>query len=215
MKTIRYLFALGLGSMAFTAVAQAGDARWQLGARATILTADAPPANDMTAVGFVARRAWREGWYWGAALDLYGFDYEEPYKVLGIEVDPAVAPLDGDNDSTVLSAWIEREYGRSTSAWHWFWTAGVGYASIEADAVAGPTAIGGTFDIRTEAEDEIHILASGGLRYDLGAHWWLEAALHAQHQLLDYDLTDVVSGAQAEVSGQTPFGVSVGFGARF
>jgi hypothetical protein len=204
-----------LGSVILIAVAQPQDARWHLGTRATILTADAPPANDMTGIGLLVRRSWRPGWYWGAALDLYGFDYEEPYKVIGIEPDPTVVPLDGDNDSTVLSAWIEREYGHSSSAWRWFWTAGIGYASIEADAVAGPTATGGTFDIRTEAEDEIHFLASGGLRYSFGGRWWLESALHAQHHMLDYDLTDVVSGTQGNLSGQTPVGISIGFGARF
>lgn len=196
----------------------ASASEWDAGARLIILAGDAPPANDMPGAGLVARRAWSDAWALGFGLEQYSFDHEEPYNSVGIGLDPSFPEeaIDGTTDSTVVSAWIERRYeGASAGGFGWFWTAGLGYAFISTENVTGPAAGGGTFDIVTQASDELHVLASGGARYSFASDWFLEAALHAQHQFTDYDITDQVSGATAEIGAQTLFGASLLVGYRF
>lgn len=206
--------ALALLSSSF--VTQAAE--WDAGVRFIILAGDAPPANDMPGAGLIVRRAWRDGWAVGVGLEQYSFDHEEPYKTVGIELDPGFPEevIDGTTDSTVVSAWVERRYdGANRGGFGWFWTAGLGYAFISTEDVTGPAAGGSTFDIATQAGDEVHVLASGGARYSFGNNLFLEAALHAQHQFTDYDVTDRVSGNTAEIGAQTLFGASLEVGYRF
>lgn len=204
--------ALLLGSAA------ARGAEWDAAARAIILAGNAPPANDMPGAGLIVRRTWNDGWVVGVGLEQYSFDHEEPYKSVGIGLDPSFPEdaIDGTTDSTVVSAWIERRYdGASTGGWSWFWTAGLGYAFISTEDVTGPAAGGGTFDITTQASDELHVLTSGGARYSFARGWFLEAALHGQYQFTDYDVMDRVSGNTAEIDAQTLFGASFAVGYRF
>jgi hypothetical protein len=188
----------------------AADSSWQFGARYNVLASDAPPANDMHGYGLTLRRAGENGWRYGAGLELYEYDYEEPYKVLGIERPPGIEPIDGSNESTVVSAWIEKEFGRP-QGWRWFWSAGLGYAFLTVDTVTGPTASGGQFDIRTDAQDELHVMTSFGVRRRLGARWNLEVALLGQHHFTDYALRDAISGTTGSIGSQTPIGISLGF----
>jgi hypothetical protein len=205
-----------LGLVSAPLAAQATE--WDVGARFIILAGDAPPANDMPGAGLIARRAWSEDWAVGFGVEQYSFDHEEPYNSVGIGLDPTFPEeaIDGTNDSTVVSAWVERRYdGTSSAGFGWFWTAGLGYAFISTEDVTGPAAGGGTFDIATQASDELHLLASGGARYGFESGWFLEAVLHAQHHFTDYDITDRVSGNTAEIDAQTLFGASFLVGYRF
>lgn len=197
---------LGAGASA----AFAADASWQFGARYNVLASDAPPANDMHGYGLTLRRVGAKGWRYGAGLELYEYDYEEPYKVLGIERPEGIEPIDGSNESTVVSAWIEKEVGQPRG-WRWFWSAGVGFAFLTVDTVTGPTASGGQFDIRTDAQDELQLMASLGVRRRFGTRWNFEAALLGQHHFTDYALRDTISGASGSIGSQTPIGISFGF----
>jgi hypothetical protein len=207
--------ALALAASLLPAALHAEDSNWDLGLRAIVLAADAPPANDMPGYGLVLHRRVGEHWRVGLALDVFEFDYEEPYKVLGIAKPDAIEAIDGVNESQVLSAFVERQYGGAGSSWRWFWTAGAGFATIDVPVVRGPTAAGGSFDIRTEAEDEVHLVGSAGVRRRLGARWSLEAALHLQHHMLEYRLFDAVTGRTATLEGQTPWGASIGLYGAF
>jgi hypothetical protein len=193
-----------------TGAASAANASWRFGARYNVLASDAPPANDMHGYGLTLRHAGATGWGYGLALELYEYDYEEPYKVLDIARPPGTEPIDGSNESTVVSAWIEKELGRP-QGWRWFWTAGLGYAFLTVDTVTGPTAGGGQFDIRTDAEDELQLMASFGVRRRLSARWSAEVALLAQHHFTDYTLRDSISGRTGSIGSQTPIGISFGF----
>lgn len=208
-----------VGSLALLCLPFATQAaEWNAGARLIILAGDAPPANDMPGAGLIVTRAWNDKWAIGFGLEQYSFDYEEPYKSVGIGLDPSFPEeaIDGTTDSTVVSAWVERRYdGATRGGFSGFWTAGLGYAFISTENVTGPAAGGGTFDIVTQASDELHLLASGGARYTFAASWFLEAALHAQHQFTDYDVMDRVSGNTAEIDAQTLFGASFQIGYRF
>ena len=147
-------------------------------------------------------------------VERYEFDYEEPYKVLGIQRPAGIEAIDGSTESTVVSAWVEKEFGGS-DRWRWFWSAGLGYSFLTVDTVTGPTADGGQFDIRTDARNEPQLHGSAGLRYRFGARWSVQAALLAQHHFTDYDLRDAISGLTGSIGSQTPIGISFGFSSRF
>lgn len=207
-----------LASASLSPPLAAQAAEWDAGVRFILLAGDAPPANDMPGAGLIVRRAWNDDWAVGVGLEQYSFDHEEPYKSVGIGLDPAFPEeaIDGTTDSTVVSAWIERRFdGAASGGFCWFWTAGLGYAFLSTENVTGPAAGGGTFDIVTQASDELHVLASGGGRYSFAGEWFLEAALHAQHHFIDYDVMDRVTGNTGEIGAQTVFGASLSTGYRF
>ena len=151
-------------------IAIAQDSQLEIGFRPLVLASQGEPSNDMLGGGVVGTWHWRDDWFFGTALDLMNFDYESQQNALGIAQDPDVKAIDGSNSFTRVSGWIERRYGGG-SPWDWFWSAGLGYATVDADIVAGDTASGGTFNIITDASDEIHLMGSVGVRRPLGERW--------------------------------------------
>jgi hypothetical protein len=193
--------------------AMAEDHRVDVGVRGVVIIGDGQPANDMIGYGAVGRWEFREAWYLGLAFDSVTFDYETPYRILGID---SVEEVDPGNEFTRISVLIERRYERPGSPWIWFWTAGVGFASIDVGANAVGTTPGGqSFDIATTADDETHFIVGGGLRRLFGEHWALEATLTLQHHTTDYQLTDLVSGATGSIASQTPYGLTLGISYGF
>ena len=211
----RYINRILLAALwAVGASANAQDSQLEIGIRPLILASQGEPSNDMTGGGIVGSRHWKDNWYFGVALDSMTFDYERPQFALGISQPPGLKAIDGSNSFTRLSGWIERRYD-SDGAWDWFWGAGLGYATVDADTVTGPTALLGTFNIVTDASDEIHLMTSAGLRRPLGDKWTLAATFHLEHHLTDYKIRDTISGATGKIGAHTPVGLSATFSYRF
>ena len=192
----------------------AQDRELEIGFRPLVLASQGEPSNDMLGGGIVGSWHWRDDWYFGAALDSMSFDFERPQNILGIPQDPDVKTIDGSNSFTRVSGWIERRYGGG-NAWDWFWNAGLGFASVDADDVTGDTASGGTFNIVTDASSEIHLMTSIGLRRPFGERWSFAATFHLEHHLTDYKLRDTVSGATGKIGSHTPVGASATLSYRF
>ena len=203
---------LCLGSL----VADASDAqesapRLDVGLRGVVLLSKGEPANDMIGEGLLFRWRLRDAWHIGIAFDAVTFDYETPNKALGIV---SATVVDGTNDLSRASVLLERRY-ESDRRWDWFWLVGVGTASIDAPNVAGRRADGSTFDIATEADEELHVFAGGGLRRPLGARWALETTFTVEHHTTEYELMDRVSGARGTIGAQSPYGIAIGVSYRF
>ena len=190
----------------------ADESNWDLGLRYSILVGQGEPANDMMAIGMFGHVAWRDDWYFGFGVDQFEFDYEDPAKLVGL---PTSTVVDGSNEMTQVSGWLERRYGEESGKWSWFWTAGLGYGFVTTDDVEGTTSNGEPYRIVTDASYEFQLLASIGARYDLSQNWRIEMAALAQYHLTDYKLTDEVSGATASIGSQTPIGVTFGISYRF
>jgi hypothetical protein len=197
---------------AVSAPLMAEERRFDAGARLLILLGDGVPANDMIGWGLTGHWRWRDAWYLGVGLDYVEFDYERPNDVLGI---PSTEEIDGSNDWTRVSGWVERRYDEEDGRWSWHWLAGLGFASVNTEDVSGATPDGGTWDIATDASNEVHLLLGIGLRRSVGARWALDGALHLEHHSTDYELHDRVSGRTGTVSSQTPWGASFGVSYRF
>ena len=210
-STILLLFA---ALWAISATLGAQESQREIGLRPLVLASQGEPSNDMLGGGIVGTWHWRDNWFFGAALDSMSFDYERPQNILGIQQDPDLATIDGSNSFTRLSGWVERRYDRG-SAWNWFWNAGLGFASVNADMVSGPTASGGTFNIVTDASSEVHFMGSVGVRRPLGERWSFTATFHLEHHLTDYKIRETVSGATGKIGSHTPVGASATFSYRF
>lgn len=196
-------------------VAHAQSGKWELGLRPTVLLGDGVPSNDMLGLGLALRCERGKDWTVGFGLDQFQFDFEEPNTRLGIALPPGTKPIDSKIDSTVVSAWLERRYGDDGPGWSWFWTAGFGYAFLDAPTVTGPTDSGGTFTIVTDASDELQLHASIGARWRFGGNWALEMAALAQHHMSDYRLVDLESGTTGKIGSHTPLGANLGISYRF
>jgi len=214
MSRMHIGLALVAALSALSSAAVAQDSQLEIGFRPLVLASQGEPANDMLGVGFVGTWHWKDDWYIGAGLDFMDFDFERPQRELGIPQPPDTKTIDGANSFTRLSGWIERRYDRGR-AWSWFWNAGFGYASPDPGIVTGPTAFAGTFNIVTDASDEIHLMSSIGLRRLLGDNWAIATTFHLEHHLTDYKITDTVSGATGKIGSHTPVGVSVTLNYRF
>jgi hypothetical protein len=197
-------------------IADASDAqdlapRFDIGLRGVVLLGKGEPANDMMGEGLLFRWRARGAWHIGIAFDDVTFDYETPNKPLGIV---SATVVDGTNDLSRASVLVERRY-ESDRRWDWYWLAGFGAASVDAPNVVGLRADGIPFDIATDADDEMHVFAGGGLRRPLGVRWALETTLTIEYHTTDYELVDRVSGARATIEAQSPYGIAIGVSYRF
>ena len=191
-------------------VAQEG--RFELGLRGLIVLGKGAPANDMVGDSLVGRFELNDSWRLGVTLDNVKFDYETPNRSLGIA---AISVVDGLNEWQRIGLFAERRYD-SSRRWDWHWLVGIGRASVDDVAnVAGQRVGGGTFDIATTADDELHAFAGGGLHRDIGQRWLVETSLTLEHHDTSYALTDRVSGARGTIGAQSVYGISVGIDYRF
>jgi hypothetical protein len=192
------------------AVAQ--DGRFELGFRGLVMLGKGAPANDMIGGGLVGRFELNDAWRLGVMIDNVEFDYETPNRALGIG---ATAVVDGLNEWQRVGAFAERRYD-ADRAWDWHWLIGIGRASVDhVTNVAGQLVGGGTFDIATTADDELHVFAGGGVHREIGRRWLVDTSLTLERHDTRYDLTDRVSGARGTIGAQSVYGISVGVTYRF
>ncbi len=213
-SSIRFFMILLLAGAPAMAGAE-DDWRFEIGPRANVLLGNGKPANDILGFGVVGRYKLNNGWFIGAAVDSYEYDFERPAKILGIQQDPAEGVIDADGDYTALSGSIGRLYNETDRGFDWFWSMGLGFASPNVDDVSGPTDMGGTFDITFDVGDEIHLMGALGTSYNFSEKWSAGFTARLEHQFLDILMTDNVSGNTAKLDSQTVMGASFSFNYRF
>ena len=190
----------------------AQESRFELGLRGVVLLGKGTPANDMMGEGLIGRFALRDAWHLGVALDNVTFDYETPNRTLSI---PTTTVVDGTNGWRRLSVLVERRLD-GKRRWRWHWLAGLGHADVEPVAnLAGQRADGGTFDIATTADDELHVFVGGGAHREIKRRWLLDTTLTIEHHDTHYELVDTVSGARGTIGAQTVYGNAIGVSYRF
>jgi hypothetical protein len=190
----------------------AQESRFELGMRGLVLLGKGTPANDMIGEGLIGRLALSDAWRLDVALDSVTFDYETPNRTLGI---PAANVVDGTNGWQRVSVHVERRFD-GEGRWRWHWLAGVGLAGVDPISnVAGQRADGGTFDITTTADDELHVFAGGGAHREIKSRWLLDTTLTVEHHDTHYELVDSVSGARGTIGAQTVYGIAIGVSYRF
>ena len=201
-------------TLALDGPAIAQERRFDLGVRGIITAADGEPANDIPGFGVFGHYRFNDRWSLGVAVDQTEYDFEQPARILGLEQDPDLPPIDVVAEATVVSAWLQRNHargGRTT----WFWGAGLGFASVDVPDARGPLAGPGTFDIQTEADTEIIASLLAGVQWRLGGRWFLEFALRGDQHFADWQLMDRNSGRTATIDDYFAYGGHLGIGFRF
>lgn len=197
-------------------IAYADSSNFELQLRGGVLLGDGVPANDILGVGVIARFYRQNGWFFGATLDNYQYDFEVPSdRVVGIPQDPAVDDIDADASNTVLGGFFGRQYGSQDDGFDWFWTLGVGVGFPDVKDVSGPTAGGGIYDLTFDAKTEIHLMGVLGTSYHFNERWSATAAARAEHHFMDITVTDRVSGMTGQVDSQSPLGGYLSVNYRF
>ena len=186
-----------------------------LGLRYTATSSGGDPAADIPNLGVVFRYRFSDNWLVGGAIDKVEFDFEDPASFLGLVQDPAVPTRDSKIKGQLVSGWVEREIGEPSRKFKWYWSGGAGIASTRATDASGPLTSGGTFQIETETGPEIVASTGLGIRWDLGKHWRIDVTARVDHHLIDWTVTDGVSGATTTVDDFTAAGGSFLFSYRF
>jgi len=211
IRTVTVFSALAL----HTGIGQADDPKFEIGLRGNVLLGDGVPANDILGLGVIGRYRLDNGWFVGAGLDTYEYDFERPWKIVDVRQDPDVDVIDGSADSTVISGLFGRLYNQTDSGFDWFWSLGAGFSSPNVGDVAGPTDTGGVFDLTFDVGSEIHLMATLGSSYNFSESWSASFSARVEHHFMDVLITDRVSGNTAKIDSQTPKGAYLSLNYRF
>lgn len=184
----------------------------KIGARYGIFAANGEPANDMPFYGVYGSYLLSPDWYLGVGVDSFEFDFERPYRVLGLQ-----SPIEKDApvSNTVISAWIEREFGQDSKAWKSFALAGIGFGMTDVDDLQGDVSGGGTYNITTDGGTEIIPFIGAGLRHIVTKRLEVEIAARADYHIGGWDVKDRNSGLTASVDDYMAYGAYVGLAYRF
>jgi len=190
------------------------ESKFELGLRGNVLLGDGVPSNDILGYGIIGKYDLADGWFLSGTLDAYDYDFERPYRTVGLSQDPNVKTIDSKIKSTTLGAAIGRHFG-DKSGFDWFWSAGVGVGFPDSSNVSGPTDVGGTFDLVIDAKTEIQIMGTLGTTYYTSGRWSFTAAARAEHHFLDITVIDQVTGNTGKVESQTPLGAYLSVNVAF
>jgi hypothetical protein len=194
---------------------QSDESKFEVGFRANVLLGDGVPSNDILGLGVISRYRLSDGWFIGAGLDLYEYDFERPWRIVGLEQDPAADVIDAPADSTVFNGSLGRLYNETDRGFDWFWTLGLGYSLPNVDSVSGLTDTGEAFDLTFDVGNEIHLMASLGTSYNFSSIWSATFAARVEHHFMDVLITDRESGNTAKVDSQSPIGAYLSLNYRF
>lgn len=217
--SVSRLFAVSLTCACSTlpCAALADESPWSVGLRAGMSTAGGVPSNDALLMGLAVRYRLAPGRHVGFAADQMDFDFERPWKIVGLQQDTVAEPedIDGDASTLLLSVFYERLHGDAGARWNPYWSVSLGVASPDTPSVTGPEQGGGTFDVHTDAGTEYVPGVRGGMRWNLGDSWSADFSASVNHHIADWSVVDRQSGATGKVDSYTHYGAQLGFVYRF
>lgn len=202
----------GRAILVFAAAAHGGaiaDGEYDLVARLDLVAGNGKPANDIPGLGLSLQRALGDGWYLGFSLDHSPlFDFED---VAGLVDGVAeIGIVDADATHTLVSWTAEKRHALGLAGWNGFFNFGVGFNDVDVDDVDGPVAGGGRYDIATEVDTELVLLAGLGWMQRLGRNWSARYEIGAEYHRGDWKMTDRVSGNSDRISDYMVYGLRIG-----
>jgi opacity protein-like surface antigen len=190
-----------------------GNGKFELGARFDGNLGNGTPANDILGGAITARYRINDDWLIGGAAEFASFDFERPYKELGLD---STEEVDSTVDSTMLSIWAERRYGEHERGGYWYWTAGLGVNDLDADDIEGMTTDGGSYYITTDIDTEIAITLTAGWRHNISDHWTLGYGIRLEQRFGDWVSEDRISGEKGTATdGYFVYGLALEATYRF
>jgi hypothetical protein len=183
--------------------------------RTNVLVGDGRSSSDILGYGVIGRYYLSSGWFAGATLDSYEYDYEHALHLDGNIQDPADSEVDALATNTVISGFIGRLYGGSERGFDWFWTAGLGVGFPGINNFSGNTDGGGAFALTYDTSTELHLTGSIGTSYRFTPTWSATFAARLEHHFIEVTATDSVSGTTSTIDAQSPLGAYLSIDYRF
>lgn len=210
-----FVFLIAMLGTANSDEQNSNDSDLELSLRTNLLVGDSVPSKDILGIGVIGRYHLTNGWFAGAAIDSYKYDYDSAALFSGADQDPNQSESDVFASNTVVSGFIGRLYGETNKGFDWFWSAGLGIGFPDIDDSSGLTLAGENFDLNFEAQTEIHLMGSFGTTYHFTPTWAATFAARLEHHFMDVTSTDAVSGATSTINSQSPFGAYISLDFRF
>jgi hypothetical protein len=214
---------LAMSSLSATAIAddvdlgnsKSGQNKVDLSLRTNVLLGDGQSSKEILGYGVIGRYYLSSGWFTGATLDNYEYDYGHATHLGGIAQGPADSEIDALATNTVISGFIGRLYGGNNQGFDWFWTAGLGVGFPNINNFSGYTIGGEPFALTYEADTEIHLTSSIGTSYRFTPTWSATFAARLEHHFMEVTATDSVSGSTSTIDAQSPLGAYLSIDYRF
>lgn len=212
-KSRFWIPALMAAALAVPMPSMAEESNFALGFRTDLGLGSGTPTNDIIGYSLYGLYELNDRWNLGFGIDHSPeFDFEGTPALLGLAT-PQVD--DAKGTSTTLSGWIERVYRKPQGRYEWFWSAGLGFNTVDMKDLSGGLVGGGNYDIATDAGSEIQAMLGVGARRWFSDSWGLELAVHRDQHFADWKLTDRVSGATGAIGDYTVNTINLGFLKKF
>ena len=205
-RIIQLTSVLALSISSYGLQADSG-ADYELTTRLNIVGTSGKPTNDILGFGFALHRKLSEDWYLGFNLDHSPeFDFEEPSNLVDVR---STEVVDAVGSMLMITVVAERRYVQSDD-WTLFWQAGGGFAEIDMDNAEGDVVGGGTYDIETDIDTELIIIAGVGALQNLSKNWSARYEFTAESHQGGWDLTENVSGNTGKIDEYGIYGIRLG-----
>lgn len=198
----------------FQVYAEEGDISF--GMYGNIVGTSGKPSNDVLGIGIIGSYQLKDSWFVDVELIQSEADFERPWRVLGLVQDESVLKtVDAIYSSTVVMAQIGQNINSGSVSYDWYWSAGLGFNSIDVDDASGPLVGGGTFNIKTDASTETLIGLKAGIKQHLSDNWNINYGLRINYHFADWTVTDTVSNTTAKIDNYGLYGILVGVERKF
>jgi opacity protein-like surface antigen len=185
----------------------------EIGIRGGASLGNGEPANDIMGYGAKARFRLNDDWLVGVGLDQCDFDFEYPYKLLGIENSLAKA-VDSKASALKASTFLERRFFEKPAGFSLHGALGFGINMVDVKDSGGPNDAGG-FEITTDAGSEYVFSAIVGPRYRFAGNWSVEADLGVDYHMADWKVKDRISNKSATLDDYITFPFYAGVNYHF
>ena len=210
MKPLYYrlnrLTSILLLSLVSPVLAAAGS-QYELTPRLNIMGSTGKPTNDILGYGIALHRKLSDQWYLGINLDYSPeFDFEEPSDLVDLR---STEVVDAVGTMTMITVVAERRYQQDEN-WTLFWHVGGGINEIDLDNAEGDVVGGGSYDIATDVDTEIILIAGVGWLQRLNKKWSARYELSAESHNGGWDLEDKTSGNTGKIDEYGVYGLRFG-----
>ncbi len=212
---VRYLFVL-LGSLAIFGSPQSGDEhRFDIGLHLKVGLGDGVPANDIVGYGLTSAFVVGEDWRIRFTVDQVDeFDFERPWKVVGLVQHPDDPVVDSLGSMTTLSMNASKIFKKGETL-EWTLGGGLGVAVMAIDDATGFTTDDSFFVMHTETGKDMILSLVGAMRINFAANWAFDFTLSLDRHFADWQVLDRVSQATGTVDDFSVQTFKVGVAYRY
>lgn len=195
----------------FANTVAAADNQYSLAPYVTITTGDGEPAHDIPRMGLKGRYLLNRNLYLTMTMDYTKFDFERPYKLLGID---STNEIDAKVSGMIFGAGAEREFSFNRLIKPYV-GAGIGVTFISADDITGKSPNGDAFDISTDTGTEFIPYVNGGVRWMFWRNLSLDLGTRFEYHVADWVVTDRASRLSNSIDDYFQYGGYIGIGIAF